>query len=306
MKFGLHLDSSINRSATSIISHWQKLVSIADASGFDYVSVVDHLVPFPYFRPIDTPLFDPWQLLTAFATKTKNVTLLTLVSNASISHPTRLAKQASTLDIISEGRMMLGLGAGGYAADDSALGINRRSQKERFARLDESADILRMLWTGGETSYQGRWHSLDCYTSSPTPLSEPRLLIAGKSKPILHIAAHRASACNFAFTDSTELKILIAQFEDVLELTTKTLDDIEVTLLDRVFIGASNEDANRQWHEAGAPTVNGHPGLIGGAELLVENIVTLEEAGADTLFLMFNNLEALQRFSDDVVSQFQK
>lgn len=306
MKFGLHLDSSINCSATSIISNWQDFVSIADTSGFDYVSVVDHLVPFPTFRPIDTPLFDPWQLLTAFATQTKNLTLLTLVSNASISHPVRLAKQASTLDVISQGRMMLGLGAGSYEADDIALGVNRRSQKERFGRLDECADILRMLWTGRETSYQGRWHSLDRYTSSPKPLGEPRLLIAGKSEPILRIAAHRASACNFAFTDSTELKILIAQFEDILEPTAKTLDDIEVTLLDRAFPGASNEDANRAWQAAGAPTVNGHRGLIGGAELLVENIAKLEEAGADTLFLMFSNLEALQRFSDDVISHFQK
>ena len=195
---------------------------------------------------------------------------------------------------------------GGYEADDIALGINRRSQKDRFARLDEYADILRMLWTGGETSCRGQWHSIDRYTSSPTPLGEPRLLIAGKSEAILRIAAHRASACNFAFTDSTELKILIAQFKNILGPTAKTLDDIEVTLLDRVFPGASNEDANRAWQDAGAPTVNGHRGLIGEAELLVKNIAKLEEVGADKLFLMFNNLESLQRFSDDVVSHFQK
>ena len=86
----------------------------------------------------------------------------------------------------------------------------------------------------------------------------------------------------------------------------KNLSDIEVTLLDRVFIGATDEEAKRAWEAGGAPIVNGHAGLIGGVEKLVRDISELEKLGANTIFCMFQDLEALRRFSEDVVPHFRE
>lgn len=305
MKFGLHLDHAHTGNPNTITSNWLESVLIADAAGFDYVSVVDHLVPFPEFRPREVPLLDPWQLLSAFAVQTKSVTLLTLVSNGSIAHPSRLTKQAATLDLLSSGRMMLGLGAGGYEADEAALGIDGRSQSERYARLQECIDVVTELWTGKEVSVHGEYFNLGAYTSSPTPSDGPKILIAGKSKAILRLAANKASACNFAFPDTGALEALIKDLQPFLNEAGKNLSDFEVTLLDRVFIGPSDSKANEAWQAAGAPVVNGHPGLIGGVAKLVRDIEALQQHGADTLFCMFQDLSSLKRFSEDVLPQFR-
>ncbi len=305
MKFGLHLDNAHTRSPGATISNWRESASIADATGFDYVSVVDHLVPFPRFRQRDVPLFDPWQILSALAVLTRNVTLLTLVSNGTISHPVRLAKQAATLDALSNGRMMLGLGAGGYDLDEAAIGIDARSQRERYTRLGECADLVMSLWSGQEVSYQGNCYTLDRYTSSPAPLHTPSLLIAGKSMEILRIAASKASACNFAFADLRELDALIKNLGTFLDDTGSSLAEFDVTLLDRVFIGASDGEARRAWQAAGAPTVNGNPGLIGGVAKLIQDITALEQAGANTLFCMFHDVRSLRHFAEGVLPQLR-
>ena len=134
MKFGIHLDCAQPADAIELLTEWRRSVVFADQHGFDYVSVVDHHVPFPSFRPANAPLFDPWQLLATYALETKHLALLTLVSNGSVVHPTKLAKQAATLDVLSGGRAILGIGAGGYTSDEDALGIHNRSQKERNAQ----------------------------------------------------------------------------------------------------------------------------------------------------------------------------
>ncbi len=306
MRFGLHLDNDRTNSPRDAISAWRKSVAIADTTGFDYISVVDHLVPFPSFRPKQIPLFDPWQLLADFAAQTCNVTLLTLVSNGSIAHPVRLAKQVATLDVLSDGRMMLGLGAGGYEADEAAIGMPIRTQSERLARLSECIDVLSTLWNGGDTSANGRFYPLDGYTSSPSPVSSPKLLIAGKSRQILRLAAHKASACNFAFTEIGALDALIKRLQTDLLAAGRNLQTFEVTLLDRVFVGASDEVAEQAWRAAGAPTVLGHRGLIGGVAKVVRDLKFLQKTGVNTIFCMFQNPESVSRFAHEVLPQLQQ
>ena len=305
MKFGLHLDNAQIHDPSTIVSDWSEAVAFADGAGFDYISVVDHLVPFPDFRPRSAPLFDPWQLLSAFAALTKNVKLLTLVNNGSISHPTRLAKQAATLDTVSQGRMMLGLGAGGYQLDEAAMNLSLRSQRDRYAMLEECIDFVMELWTGHEVSKQGKFYALDGYTSSPVPQSPPNLLVAGKSSAILRIAAFKASACNFAFTNVDVLNGLVANLQALLEEAGRNLKDFDVTLLDRVFIASSDEQAHQAWQAAGAPIVNGHPGLVGGPARLVREIAALENSGANTLFCMFQNLASQRLFAEQVLPQLR-
>ena len=294
MKFGLHLDSSAHTDASALLESWSTWVRIADAGGFDYLSVVDHLVPFPGFKPLDRALFEPWQVLSAFAMITEHLTLLTLVSNAPLSHPARLAKQASTLDHISKGRMMLGLGAGGYPADESALGISNRSQTERYQRLAECIAVTKRLWNEAQVSHRGKWYDLSQQTSSPRPVGAAKILVAGKSDAILNIAAATAAAVNFAFTPSSELPTLMQRLKSALDFHNRPINELDVTLLDRIFLGDTDQQAQVVWDNAGAPAVNHHAGLIGGPERIIQQIKLLEASGVDTLFLMFNSIDELR------------
>lgn len=304
MKFGLHLDSTGAGNAAALYAQWSEQVQLCDAAGFKYVSVVDHLVPFPGFKPVMTPLFDAWQMLTAFAVQTTNVTLLTLVHNAPLSHPVRLAKQAATLDVISQGRMMLGLGAGGYPADDAALNLIGRSQQERYARLSESIEIVRSLWRGQAVSFRGAWYELDEIHSSPVPGRDPELLLAGRSDAILRLVAQHGDACNFAFLPEDGIIERVSRLASLVQDTPRTLQDIEVSVLDRIYIGRSENDALKSWRDAGAPKVNDHAGLVGSAENLISRIHALQQAGVETLFCMFPDLSALQLFAVSVLPQF--
>jgi alkanesulfonate monooxygenase SsuD/methylene tetrahydromethanopterin reductase-like flavin-dependent oxidoreductase (luciferase family) len=306
VKFGLHLDNAQNLHPDEVVNSWLEWVTIADTHGFDYVSVVDHLVPFPDFRAKDLPLFDPWQMLAAIACQTRHVKLLTLVSNASVQHPAVLAKRAATLDVISAGRMVLGLGAGGYAADETAVGALRASQSERYARLEECIVTLQKLWTGKQVTHQGQFINLVNYTSAPTPRQTPRILIAGKSRAILELAARRGSASNFAFTDPAKTQILVHRLSEALSRAGKSVEAFDITLLDRIFVAKSDAQARDSWKNSGSPRVDGHPGLIGGPETLALKLRQLSEAGVNTLFGMFSDATSLQQFCTDVIPRLRQ
>ena len=298
MKFGLHLDNGSAHDVETLLTEWRAMVQLADTSGFQYVSVVDHLAPFPDFRARDLPLLDSWQLLSTYAGLTSNVTLFSLVNNGSLRHPVRLAKQLSSLDVLSEGRMAFGVGAGGYDLDEDALGFTVSEARERYARLDECISLVRKLWRGEPVTYQGEFYSLQEVVSSPVPRHDPMVLVAGKSARILNIGARAASAINFAFPTNKELTGLVRALEAELDQEGRSLQDFEVTVLDRIFLSETS------WQASGAPVVNGHPGLVGSARELVDLIKKRQELGMDTLLCMFPDLKSLRVFVHDVLPEF--
>ena len=129
-------------------------------------------------------------------------------------------------------------------------------------KLNECAELVRQLWRGQEIMFNGEHYQLQGYTSSPAPIAEPNLLIAGKSDAILRAVARHGAASNFAFASIQELSTLIPRLAASLEDQGQSLEDTEVTTLDRVFIAMSDDTAEEAWTSAGAPVVNGHPGLV--------------------------------------------
>ena len=121
-----------------------------------------------------------WLTLAAMALVTKRIRLLTLVTNASVRHPVAIAKTAASLDRLSKGRMTLGLGAGGYAADNHALGIDHANSQERIDRLNETVAAIRLLWSGNAVTHRGRYYSFANLISQPTPVHRPDVLVAGR------------------------------------------------------------------------------------------------------------------------------
>ncbi|MDO8210520.1 LLM class flavin-dependent oxidoreductase [Conexibacter sp. CPCC 206217] len=139
------------------------LVAAADAAGLDLVGVQDH----PYQRRF----LDTWTLLSFLAASTERIRLVTDVANLPLRPPAVLAKAAASLDVLSGGRVELGLGAGGFAEAIAAIGGPERSRKESVDALEEAIAVIRLMWSGERSaSFAGEHYTLRGVHPGPQPL----------------------------------------------------------------------------------------------------------------------------------------
>ncbi len=130
---------------------------LVDELGFDWLLTSDHLVASRDHEPDpDGPIFEAWQLVAAWAALTRRVCIGAMVSGVMLRHPALLAKMAATLDHISDGRAMCGLGAGWFRQEVEMYGIPWPSTGERLTSLDEAAHIIRSLLDERTSTYRGR------------------------------------------------------------------------------------------------------------------------------------------------------
>jgi alkanesulfonate monooxygenase SsuD/methylene tetrahydromethanopterin reductase-like flavin-dependent oxidoreductase (luciferase family) len=175
------------------IGDYRELWRLVDAGGFDSCWVFDHLRPMGRDRSGD--IFEAWTILAAMAEATSRVRVGTLVSSNLYRHPALLAKMAATVDHVSGGRLDLGLGAGGDPGIDPAIGLAGLSGRERVERLDESAQILRSLWTRPVTTFPGKHYQLVEVPADPKPVQQPMplWLASNGERRGLRVVAERAT-----------------------------------------------------------------------------------------------------------------
>src|SRR5215471_1981923 len=152
-----------------------RLAALADELGFDIAGVQDH----PYQRRF----FDTMTLLTAMAVRTERITLFPDVANMQLHPPALLAKTAATIDILSGGRFELGMGAGGFSPAVKAYGGPTWTAGESVSALEESIQVIRLLWSGQHgIRFEGRYHHLAGAHSGPLP-AHPIGIWLGAYKP---------------------------------------------------------------------------------------------------------------------------
>ena len=166
--------------------------------GYDSVWAYDHLAPYWTERG---EAFECWTLLSAIAQRTKTIKLGSLVTNVNLRSPALLAKMTSTLDNISKGRLILGLGTGDRMSREELLSYGYRfaGMDERVERLKETVIILKRLWTEDRTSFDGRYNKLSNAVNYPKPIQTPHppIWIGGKHPKILDIVAEMADGWNY-------------------------------------------------------------------------------------------------------------
>jgi alkanesulfonate monooxygenase SsuD/methylene tetrahydromethanopterin reductase-like flavin-dependent oxidoreductase (luciferase family) len=178
---------------TKLVERWRSI----EALGFDSIWVADHFVD-PY-QP-ESPWFESWTLLAALANQTDHVRIGTLVTSFPLRNPALLARQAITVDHISNGRLELGLGTGvSWDPVYSMIGIENWSPRERVARFREVVEIVDLCFRNRVTSYAGRYYHLKDAAMNPQPIQQPRppITIAAAGPLMLKIAARYADAWNF-------------------------------------------------------------------------------------------------------------
>lgn len=186
-RFGLFL-SQANKS-------WQQTLdefTLAEELGFDHAWLVDHLVDTD--GPPEHGCHEGWTLLAALAARTSRIRLGVLVSSNTFRHPALLLKEAVTVDHISGGRLILGLGTGWHEGEHRRFGIDLPAPAERVDRFEEAIQVISLLMEQGQLTFTGRFYRLDDARLEPKQLQQPRIpiLIAAHRPRMLRIAARYA------------------------------------------------------------------------------------------------------------------
>jgi probable F420-dependent oxidoreductase len=189
VKFGLFLPTGDFAQACAA-AQW------ADQHGFYSVSINDHF--FSPFGSGQMPQLECYSTLSAIAAVTKNVRLAPAVTAMSFRSPPLLAKITSTLDRISNGRLILGLGAGWQRSEYDAHGYPYPSNAERLDQLHDGIKVIKAMWTQDEPSYRGRYFSIEKAYNYPRPVQTPHppIMIGGSGKKLLRIAGAEAQIAN--------------------------------------------------------------------------------------------------------------
>jgi len=243
VKLGLHIaDFTWPGGAPRLGPQFADIAAAADEAGFDRISVMDHLWQIAVIGPPEHEMLEAYTTLGYLAAHTRQAKLLTLVTGVVYREPGLLAKAVTTLDVLSGGRAILGIGAAWNADESRGLGLLFPATAERFERLEEALQICRQMFHGDETPYQGRHYRLARPLNSPAPLSKPHppiLIGGGGEKKTLRLVAQYADACNLFNSPDVERKL------DVLrrhcDEVGRDYDEIQKTVLYNFAIGERGE-----------------------------------------------------------------
>jgi F420-dependent oxidoreductase-like protein len=180
----------------------------ADEGGFATLTMMDHYFQMEILGGPPEPMLEGYTSLGFLAGRTSRLELGLLVTGVTYRHPGLLAKIVTTLDVLSGGRAMFGIGAAWYEREHLGLGVPYPATGERFERLEETLQIVKQAWNGGGR-HEGRHYRLEELTLVPQPLQAggPRVMIGGSGeRRTLRLVAEYADACNLFATEPDEVR----------------------------------------------------------------------------------------------------
>jgi F420-dependent oxidoreductase-like protein len=205
----------------------------ADDAGFSLLTMMDHWFQMEAFAPRTEPMLEGYTSLGFVAAKTKRLTLGLMVTGVTYRHPGLLAKIVATLDVLSEGRAMFGVGAAWYQREHEALGVPYPPISERFERLEETLQICKQMWSDNDGPYEGKYYQLAETLCSPRPIQTPgpKILIGGGGeKKTLKLVARYADACNLFAVGVDEVKRKLDVLKAHCEAEGRDYDTIKKTV----------------------------------------------------------------------------
>jgi F420-dependent oxidoreductase-like protein len=217
MKIGLQIPNfTWPGGAAHLAAKLREIAQTADEGGLASLWVMDHFFQIPPVGAAELDMLEGYSALSYLAALTRRATLGTMVTGVTYRHPGVLVKTVSTLDVLSGGRAMLGIGAAWFEREHRGLGVAFPPLRERFERLEEALQIAHLMWSGGIHQFEGKHYQLAETLNVPKPLTIPRppILIGGMGEQkTLRLVAKYADACNLFTHAGTAL---IKQKLDVL------------------------------------------------------------------------------------------
>ena len=255
---------------------FSKSISItADNIGLDSIYAYDHLIPY-YKNDVNKNIFECLTLLSSLTAITKRIKIGQIVTCNSYRNPSLLAKITSTLDVISHGRLELGIGAGWYGREYEAYGYDFPPHATRINQLDEAVTIIKAMWSNERSvSFEGKYYKLKDAICNPKPIQKPYpiIMVGGSGeKYLLKVAAKHADRYNLFFGSPSDIKRKIS----ILKEYCKSLDsnigtnhhkDIQYSVVLPCIIRDSEEEVNKiieQYKREDKTAEQYLKGLVGG------------------------------------------
>ena len=246
MRLGLHVpDLTFPDGPSALRRDLARIAHAAEAAAFDRISVMDHVWQIRGVGEPQQEMLEAYTTLGYLAGQTERMRLLTLVTGVVYRPPGLLAKAVTTLDVLSGGRAMLGVGAAWNDQEARGLGLPFPPTAERFERLEESIQICLQMWSDEDGPYHGRHYTLERTLNSPQPLTQPHppILIGGSGEQkTLRLVARYAQACNLFPGPDLAHKLDVLRAHCATE--GRDYDEIEKTVLFNFDLGEGGRNVD--------------------------------------------------------------
>jgi len=308
MKFGIHNPSWLfGPDPAEVFEGVKAKAQWAENHGFVWFSVMDHLIQIAGVGAADEPFMEGWTVLSALAAVTSRIRLATLATSVGYRNPTHLAKIAAGVDLISRGRLTLGIGAGYFETEYRQYGWDFLQQPAvRIRQVEEAVRLILAMWTEKRTTSRGRYFQVADAILAPKPVQKPRppVMIAGGGEQLtLRAVARLADACNVG-GDPETVKHKLAILRGHCDAAQRDYDAIEKTH-NNSWLLARDEAAvaaKRQRLADRGPL----RGFVGTVSEAVDLIGQYQEAGVQLLINSDyrNDTETHELFASDVMPHF--
>ena len=286
---------------------------VIDEAGYDTAWVFDHF--YPILSDAAGPCLEGWTALTALAAATKNVEAGVLVTGNTYRHPAVLAKMGATVDHITGGRLIMGIGAAWFELEHTAYGIPFYTTGERIRRLDEAVAIIKGMWTDETTTIRGRYYQVTEARCEPKPVRKPHppfMIGGGGEKLTLRVVAKHADIWN-TFGPPAVFRSKIAVLREHCSAVARNFDDIEISWagLAAVCDSAAERDTvlaplAKAWGQSVEQMAEAS--LVGSTDEVLRRLEEFRKAGV-THFIMLMappfQHDQIRRFADAIVSKFR-
>ena len=271
---------------------------------FESAWVADHFIPWAGFQDPMTATYECWTTLCYLAGRFPGLTMGSIVLSQSYRSSALLAKMAATLQALTNGRFVLGLGAGWKQDEYLAYGYDFPSAAVRLQQLEEALQIIRMMWTQPRTSFQGRHYQVTEAICEPKPQPIPPLLIGGGGRKVtLRLAAQHADIWNFPGGSLANYAELLAVLQQHCAQVGRPYDQIVKSWACECVAVAATTEAAEQIAQA-SPFFNPDSAIVGTPSEVIAQLKRFTDLGVQHFILRFADYpktDGIRRFADEVI-----
>ncbi|MBX5451086.1 LLM class F420-dependent oxidoreductase [Thermogemmatispora sp.] len=286
----------------------------AEALGFDSIWLFDHFHTVP--QPLQEVTFECWTSTAALARDTQRVRIGQMVTCSAYRNPALLAKMASTVDVLSHGRLDFGIGAGWYEHEWRAYGYGFPETAERLRMLREAVQVILKMWSEEEAYFEGRYYQVHGAINQPKGVQQPHipLLIGGGGEQVtLKLVAQYADACNVGHLDPAGIAHKFAVLRQHCEAIGRAYESIRRTVLFNCAIAESDEEAMRKAQQSYMgrnvpPEQLRERELVGSPETIRQRLAAYEEVGAQEVIIYLPDaaqLDAVRLFAHECMAKLR-
>ena len=311
LKFGLSLpqgwtmELATMKDPVEAYETMTQVAQVADEVGFESLWLVDHFHTIP--KPSQEVTFECWTTTAALARDTKNIRIGQMVTCNGYRNPALLAKMASTVDVLSHGRLNFGIGAGGFEHEYRAYGYDYPDAPTRLRYLREAVQVILAMWTQEEAHFEGKYYQVRDAINQPKGVQKPHipLLIGGGGEKVtLKLVAQYGDACNV----NGDLATLRHKFDVIrqhCEAVGRDYNSIHRTTMTTCVTGDTDEQAQAKIPAVMRARAAINEALIGSPDTIRKRIAAYEEAGVQELLIRFidpTDLAAIRRFANEFIA----